>query len=230
MIQTELVDTELPRSLPYRVYLPPCASEAQGQLPTLYLLHGLARTDAHWDELEADEVAQGLVVAKQAPPFLIVMPWERLGLEYEQTIVEYLIPHIESEYGASPDRALRSIGGISRGAGWALRIGLRRPELFQAIGLHSPAVLVPDMFMLPGWIEAIPMERMPEIWIDVGDRDPLRLSLSDLTALFDEASVPYTLRSYPGEHIEAYWADHIEDYLRWYVSGWLDRELGDQPQ
>ncbi len=230
MIQGELVDRELPRSLPYRVYVPPCASEAQGQLPTLYLLHGLARTDAQWDELGADEVAQDLVVAEQAPPFLIVMPWERLGLEYDQTIVKYLIPHIESNYGASPDRALRSIGGISRGAGWALRIGLQHPELFQAIGLHSPAILVPDMFMLPSWIEAIPLEKMPEIWIDIGDRDPLRFSLPELTALFDEADVAYVLRSYPGEHIEAYWEDHVEDYLRWYVSGWLDRELGDQLQ
>ena len=75
VIQAELVDKELPRSLPYRVYLPPCASQAQGQLPTLYLLHGLARTDAQWDELNADEVAQRLVVSDMAFPFLIVMPW-----------------------------------------------------------------------------------------------------------------------------------------------------------
>jgi len=230
LIQAELIDPDLSRSLPYRVYLPPCAAEARGQLPALYLLHGLARTDAQWDELKADEVAQDLMAANRAPPFLIVMPWERLGLEYEQTIVEYLIPHIESEYGASPDRALRSIGGISRGAGWALRIGLQHPELFQAIGLHSPAILVPDIFMIPDWIEAIPTDEIPKIWIDIGDRDPLRFSLPELTALFDEADVPYILRSYPGEHIEAYWADHVEDYLRWYVSGWLNLERGDQLQ
>ena len=117
MIQAELVDPELPRSLPYRVYLPPCAEDFQGQLPAMYLLHGLARTDAQWDELEADEIALKMMVAEQAPPFIMVMPWERLGLEYGETIVDYLIPHIESEYGASPDRGLRSIGGISRGAG-----------------------------------------------------------------------------------------------------------------
>ncbi len=230
MIQAELVDPELPRSLPYRVYLPPCAAEVHGQLPTLYLLHGLARTDAQWDELNADEIALALMLAEQAPAFLLVMPWERLGLEYEETIVEYLIPHIESKYGASPDRALRSIGGISRGAGWALRIGLQHPELFQAIGLHSPAVLVPDAFDIPSWIEAIPAESMPDLWIDIGDRDPLRTSLPVLTALFDEADVPYSLQSYPGEHTDSYWADHVEDYLRWYVSGWLDLDLGDQPQ
>jgi enterochelin esterase-like enzyme len=230
MVQNELIDPDLPRGLPYRVYVPPCAAEEFGQLPSLYLLHGLARTDAQWDELEADKIAQNLVARDKAPPFLIVMPWERLGLDYEQTIVEFLIPHIESEYGASSDRALRSIGGISRGAGWALRIGMQHPELFQAIGLHSPAVLVPDMFALPGWIEAIPKEKTPEIWIDIGDRDPLRLSLPELTTLFDEAGLPYVRNSYPGEHIENYWTEHVEDYLRWYVAGWLDSELGDEPQ
>jgi len=230
MIQAELVDPELSRSLPYRVYLPPCAAEMQGQLPSLYLLHGLARTDSQWDELEADEIALNMMVAEQAPPFIMVMPWERLGLEYEETIVDYLIPHIESEYGASPDRALRSIGGISRGAGWALRIGMQHPELFQAIGLHSPAVLVPDEFLIPEWIEQIPVDNMPELWIDIGDRDPLRFSLPELTDLFDEADVPYVLQSYPGEHTESYWADHVEDYLHWYVSGWLDLEPGDQPR
>ena len=182
MIQAELVDPELSRSLPYRVYLPPCAAELHGQLPTLYLLHGLARTDSQWDGLEADEIALEMMVAEQAPPFIMVMPWERLGLEYEETIVDYLIPHIERQYGASPDPALRSIGGISRGAGWALRIGLQHPELFQAIGLHSPAVLVPDEFLIPEWLEQIPVESMPELWIDIGDRDPLRFSLPELTA------------------------------------------------
>ena len=230
MIQAELVDPELPRSLPYRVYIPPCAEYAHGMLPSLYLLHGVARTDAQWDEIGADEIAQELIVDGRAPPFLIVMPWERLGLEYEQTVVEFLIPHIESEYGASPDRELRSIGGISRGAGWALRIGLQHPELFTAVGLHSPAVLVPDIFMIPDWIEAIPEEAMPEIWIDIGDRDSLRFSLPELTGLFKEADVPYAYRSYPGEHIETYWADHVEAYVRWYVSGWLDLELGNPPQ
>lgn len=230
MIQAELVDPELPRSLPYRVYLPPCAAEHHGQLPSLYLLHGLARTDSQWDELEADEIALEMMVAEQAPPFMMVMPWERLGLEYEETIVDYLIPHIEREYGASPDPALRSIGGISRGAGWALRIGLQHPELFQAIGLHSPAVLVPDEFLIPEWLEQIPIESMPELWIDIGDRDPLRFSIPELTALFDEADVPYVLKSFPGEHTESYWFDHVADYLRWYVSGWLDLELGDQPR
>ena len=78
MIQAELVDKELPRSLPYRVYLPPCASQVRGQLPTLYLLHRFARTYAHWHALYADEFPQRTLFVDTAFPFLIQMPWVRL--------------------------------------------------------------------------------------------------------------------------------------------------------
>ncbi len=220
VVQSELIDPALPRSLPYRVFVPPCAAEQAGSLPALFLLHGLARTDSEWDDLGADELAQAWIASGLVPPFLIVMPWERLGLDFELAIVEHLIPHVEQVYGAIPERSQRAIGGISRGGGWALRIGLKHPELFGAIGLHSPAVLVPDLFDLREWIQPIAPADLPSIWIDIGERDPLRFKLVELTGLLDEQEVPYSLNSYPGEHIEAYWGTHLEEYLKWYVLGW----------
>lgn len=225
VVQSELTDPALPRSLPYRVYLPPCGAGRRGLLPALFLLHGLARTDSEWDELGADELAQAWITSGEVPPFLIVMPWERLGLDFESVIVEHLIPHVEQVYGASPDRSLRAIGGISRGGGWALRIGLKHSELFGAIGLHSPAVLVPDLFDLPSWIQPIAPSGLPSIWIDMGERDPQRFELVELTDLLDEQAVPYSLTRYPGEHTESYWAAHLESYLEWYVSGWQGPDL-----
>lgn len=217
MVVSELLDPDLPRSLPFRVYLPPCADQRRGQLPTLYLLHGLARSDSQWDELGADEVADRLIGLGLAEPFLMVMPWERLGLEYEPTIVDYLLPHIEREYGGSTDPWLRAIGGISRGAGWALRIGLAHADRFGAIGLHSPAVLVPDLYNLPGWLES---GTAPALWIDIGDRDPLRFSTQDLLDQLDELGVEYRFSSFAGEHSAQYWTQHLEEYLRWYVANW----------
>lgn len=217
MVETELVDPALPRSLPYRIYIPACAEQSQGQLPTLYLLHGLAYTDSQWDDLGVDERADLLIKLRVARPFLIVMPWERLGLDYEQTIVQYLLPHIEREYGGASEPELRAIGGISRGAGWAIRIGLGHGELFGAVGLHSPAVLAPDLFNLPRWIESGPV---PALWIDIGNRDPLRFSLADLTELLDELAIDYRFSSFAGEHAVSYWELHLEQYLRWYVSHW----------
>ncbi len=219
----ELVDPALPRSLPYRIYLPPCYQEIpSGELPALYALHGLQRTDSQWDDLGADEVAGQLIGSGAAPPYLIVMPWERLGLDFEDTIVSYLIPFVERTYGASAQPEHRAIGGISRGAGWALRIGLKHPELFAAIGLHSPAVLPPDMYELPRWMDAAPESPLPDLWIDIGERDTLRFSAIELTELLDDLGVSYHWEMLPGEHIASYWESNMERYMLWYVSEWED--------
>jgi len=221
IIVTELLDAALPRSLPYRIYLPPCYGRAGAAgYPTLYLLHGLERTDSQWDDLRADEVAGEMITGGDAPPFLLVMPWERKGLDFEAAVVDYLIPAVEREYSARPERSARAIAGISRGAGWALRIALNHPQVFAAAGLHSPAVLPPDLFTLPGLLESLAPSDLPALWIDIGDRDPLRASAEQLTALLDEAAVTYTWRLYPGRHTEAYWAAHMQVYLRWQVARW----------
>jgi enterochelin esterase-like enzyme len=217
IVHSELVDPALPRTLPFRIYIPPCADELRGDLPSLYLLHGLTFTDAQWDELGADEIAERLIASEQAPPFLMVMPWERRGLEFEATIVDYLVPYVEERYGASGDRELRAIGGISRGGGFALRIGMQNADLFGTIGLHSPAVLMPDMFNIPIWADSGPV---PRIWIDIGDRDSLRFTIVDLRELLDELEIDYEFTSYPGSHTSVYWSAHVEDYIDWYVSNW----------
>lgn len=214
---TELIDPALPRSLPYRIYLPPCSERWRGQMPAIYLLHGLAYTDSQWDDLGIDEMADRLIRLGVAEPFLIVMPWERLGLDFEPTIIDHLLPHIESEYGASGDPAKRAIGGISRGAGWALRIGLAYADQFSAIGLHSPAFQGADLVNLPGWLEAGPA---PALWIDIGERDPLRSSLMQLTEVLDALEVEYRFLMFTGEHAPGYWSQHLDEYLRWYVSNW----------
>jgi acetyl esterase/lipase len=80
--------------------------------------------------------------------------------------------------------------------------------------------LVPDLFDLPDWIRPIAPADLPSIWIDMGERDPQRFELLELADLLDELAVPYSLARFPGEHTEAYWAAHLEEYLKWYVLGW----------
>lgn len=221
MVQSELLDPALPRSIPYRIYLPPCYDAASGrEYPVLYLLHGLELTDSQWDDLGADEAATRLIASGAAPPFLMVMPWERKGLEYESALVDYLLPAMQREYRASQDRSARALAGISRGAGWALRIGLKRPQVFGAVGLHSPAVLAPDLYDLPGWLDRQPAGELPRLWIDIGDHDPLRFAAFELTGLMDVHGVEYAWRLYPGWHAAEYWSAHMPVYLRWHVAEW----------
>lgn len=217
IIMDTLEDSRLSRPMPYRIYLPPCYDHGiENGYPTIYLLHGLQRTDSQWDDLGVDEIAVELFSKRQLSQFLIVMPWERTGLELESAVVEVLLPHIEQTYNASPIREARAIGGISRGAGWALRIGLKHPELFRAIGLHSPAILSPDLFKIPEWVKLIPTGYQPLIWIDIGAKDTLLSPTLELKALLDELQVPYEWSLGTGYHEESYWLSHMPQYLLWY--------------
>jgi acetyl esterase/lipase len=90
------------------------------------------------------------------------------------------------------------------------------------VGLHSPAVLVPDLYNLPGLLAGLPHDSLPNLWIDIGDRDPLRVSALGLAALLDQQGVRYSWRLYPGWHAAEYWAAHMQVYLRWHVAQWQD--------
>ncbi len=161
-----------------------------------------------------------LLAAGEISPALIVMPWERTGIDLEQAIPQVLVPYIDTHYRTITSRSGRAIGGISRGGGWALRIGLLHPDLFASIGLHSPGVLAPDIFRIPDWAPAIPPSQAPRIWIDMGDHDTLRFDLAKLRGVLDESGILYQSHTYPGEHTPAYWTAHLESYLRWYDLGW----------
>ncbi len=226
----EIEDPALTRTIPYRIYLPPCyVQDPLSLYPTLYLLHGLASTDSQWDDLGIDEAATALIQAGVIPPMLIVMPWERRGLDYLTDIPDVLVPAIERQFAADPHRSARAIGGLSRGAGWALRIGLQRPEVFAAIGLHSPAVMTPDLYYIPDWLEALLPGLEPALWIDIGDRDPLRRPTEELREVLDLAGYRYEWRLDPGRHEPAYWNEHLETYLRWYAGQWDVTQLPASP-
>jgi enterochelin esterase-like enzyme len=217
----EIEDPALPRALPFRVYLPPCyGSDPKTRYSSLYLLHGLQYSDTQWDDLGVDESAETLITTGAAPPFLIIMPWHQTGIDPVTSTVDVLVPYIDSVYRTLSESSARAIGGLSRGGGIALRIGLHHPDLFSAIGLHSPANLYSRAY-IAAWVKDIPADALPDIWIDIGDKDTLLDSTQELIDLFDELSVLTSWHVYPGAHNAEYWSTHIETYLRWYSSRWM---------
>jgi len=209
------------RTLAYRLYLPPCFDpESEAPYPTLYLLHGLAQSEAEWDELGIDTVADRLILDGSAPPFVIVMPGERTGFDMLSVMTGTLLPHLEASFPTGGEPDLRAVGGLSRGGGWALRIGAQRTDLFGAIGLHSPAVLSPDLYLLPTWARQIPSGTTPRLWLDIGTDDTLLPAARELRAVLDQLHWPYVWVLNRGEHTTSYWSEHLAQYLRWYAEGW----------
>jgi enterochelin esterase-like enzyme len=210
----------------YLIYLPPCyAGESERRYPVLYLLHGQTYTADQWIRLGAVEVANRLIQAQEAPPFIIVFPDDHYwnlpaGPGFGQRLVDVLIPYIDEHYRTLQERPYRALGGLSRGGGWTLRLGLTQWQLFGSIGLHSPAIFSQDAALLQIWIADLPPAEWPRLWFDIGDRDKELAAARQLESLLSAAGVPHEFHLYSGDHSEAYWQRHVEEYLRWYVAAW----------
>jgi enterochelin esterase-like enzyme len=206
-------------SLFYDVYLPPCYEATSDAYPVIYLLHGQAFIEDQWDRLGADEAADALIAAGQAP-FIMVMPRGGANPYFGQGLVKDLIPYIEATYRIRADRAYRAIGGLSRGAGWAIYLGLSHPDLFSAIGAHSPAVQYIHAAEIDNLLDDLPPGQMPRLWLDIGDNDSLIANTEWFMEMLDERDIPYRFHLNPGKHAEAYWSAHVREYLEFYVEEW----------
>jgi enterochelin esterase-like enzyme len=210
----------------FRIYLPPCYDEKTDQrYPVLYLLHGQTYTDDQWIRLGAVQVIDTLIKSGASIPFIIVFPDDHYwnlppGPGFGQRLVEELVPYIDNNYRTLPDRGHRAIGGMSRGAGWALHLGLTRWDLFGTIGLHSLAVLQKDASQVTRWLEEIPPTQRPRVFMDIGDNDQELEMAQVVESEFNEAGLTHEWHLYSGAHTEEYWGAHVKEYMQWYAEGW----------
>lgn len=224
----EMESELLPDPLSYRVYLPPCYDEQiERRYPVLYLIHGQSYNDDQWERLGAGAVVDRLVLADELPPFIIVMPRDRVWKEPTEdnfgiAVAEELVPWIDDGYRTLPERKYRAVGGLSRGGAWALHLGLDYWELFGSMGAHSGFIFHTDTYVVNDWLDEIPPEKLPRIFMDAGDKD--RPSILQSAVWFEDLltkrSIPHEWHIYSGYHEEAYWEAHVEEYLRWYAQDW----------
>lgn len=226
--QFDLESEYLEFGLRFRVYTPPCYAESRQDYPVLYLLHGQSFTEDQWDRLGADEAADELIAAGEIAPFLIVMPFDLnnhrqpVRNHLDEALLNELLPWIDKNYRTLPERESRAIGGLSWGASWAIHFGLTHPELFGAFGGHSPPVFFEDAPFVRRWLDGIPAELMPRIWLDIGEGDQSAIleSAKSFEGLLNERDIPHEWWLFSGGHTEEYWSSHVEMYLRWYAAEW----------
>jgi enterochelin esterase-like enzyme len=212
----------------YRVYLPPCYEVETGRrYPVLYLIHGQNYNDDQWDRLGVDETANRLIAAGEIPPMIIVMPRDRNWSQpaddmFGKVLVEELIPWVDQNFRTLPEREARAIGGLSRGAAWAVHLGLSRWDLFGALAGHSLPVFWSDTAKIRGWLAEIPAGKLPRIYLDIGDRDRPQILASArwFENLLSEERIPHEWYLFTGYHEEAYWQRNLPRYLRWYTQNW----------
>lgn len=214
-------DPRLPHPMRVIVYTPPCYAQTSDRYPVLYLLHGLGYTEDQWPRLGIADTADTLIASGEIVPFIIVMPFNYGSAPpasdpFDDFLLDTLIPRIDADFLTQPERAFRAVGGLSRGGGWAIHLGVRHPAVFGVVGAHSPAIFHADGATMKMRLQQIPAELRPRFYIDIGDADQdLKAAQAFETAL-QELNVEHTWRLNIGAHTEDYWRSHVEDYLRWY--------------
>lgn len=239
-IVTETINsgvTALPITV--HIYLPPCYNAQAYEYPALYLIHGTAYEQGGFIQNGLPRLAELQMGVGTLPPFIIVMPgadmnagegskysWTNWGNgSYDDFFVNELIPFVDSKYSTWKSKEGRAIGGISRGGYWSVEIGFAHPDLFSAVGGHSPStgtmlVNMPAGFTMIQTAKSIEDLRTMRIWLDAGDGDWARIDAKNLSEELDQNGVSNTLTFGQGIHEDAYWISRFNDYLGFYAQDW----------
>jgi enterochelin esterase-like enzyme len=206
-----------------RIYVPPGFERAEpGSVPLLLLLHGGAADETQWIDVGIASAADCLIAAGEIEPLMIVtvdgtrVEDQTHGRQppMERFVADEILPYLHAGYPNLGGRATTSIGGISRGGAWALRIAADRPELFSAVGGHSPTTSITN-----DQLRSLATHQI-RLWLDVGNRDRLQPRVQRLAASIRSVGYGVMSMGWDGGHDRRYWSLHVEDYLRFYGRAW----------
>ena len=157
---------------------------------------------------------------------------------YGDYLLGEVIPYVEAHYPVRRDRAGCAIGGISMGGAGAAVHAFRAPERFSALGIHSPALFSgPPENGGPPWIFGVERETFeardpislartlspetaPRIFLDTGNRDPMRAEVERLHRALAERGIPHVYEVPAGGHDKTYWEPRMRRYLAFYGRAW----------
>jgi len=138
------------------VYLPPSyAGDQARRFPVVYLLHGYGGQETTFTERLANlpesgdrlDAAQGFSSAIYVMPSAYTLHKGSMYSDsvttgnWEKFIAEDLVAYIDGHYRTLPTRMSRGLAGHSMGGYGALKIGMKRPELFGSLYLMSSCCL-----------------------------------------------------------------------------------------
>ncbi|WP_116127563.1 alpha/beta hydrolase-fold protein [Lewinella sp. IMCC34183] len=213
------------------VYTPP-GYDANTDYPVLYLLHGIGGDEKEWLNGGHPEVILDNLYAEEAiEPMIVVMPNGRamkddraVGnvfapdkvqafADFEQDLLQDLIPFIEDRYPVLTDREHRAIAGLSMGGGQSLNFGLQNLDRFAWVGGFSsapntklPEELVPDPEKA--------REELKLLWISCGDQDGLITFSRRLHDYLYRNDVPHVYYVEPGGHDFKVWKNGLYMFSR----------------
>jgi S-formylglutathione hydrolase FrmB len=226
-LESELVG----RSLEHVVVTPKGGGEGR---PLLVLLHGYGSEPASYLRRSwFDALAE---FGNRAPDLLLVnggdsFYHDRADGRWGSYVLDEVIPAAVRKLDADGSRI--AIGGISMGGFGALDIALANPDAFCAVGGHSAALWRSAAEAPVGTFDnaqdfsrndvlALARSRLrpfgrARIWIDVGTSDSFYSADAELARTLGLQDQSITFNSWPGDHSDSYWDEHVVGYMRFYA-------------
>jgi enterochelin esterase-like enzyme len=227
--QIKIDSKAMGETLTFTIYLPPCYNAKKtGGYPIIYLFHGQSQNDTYWPSLGITQAADREIQGG-SPAFIMVFPYEvhnwdpPAGSKFGEAFMEDLVPYVESHYAVCLVRSCQAIGGLSRGAGWAMHIGLTNFDKFGAIGAHSIGYFPGDAYRIDALLKSHSAADFPRIYMDRGEDDYLKLSIDQFEQHLTAAGVAHEFHISPGKHETAYWQSQVQNYLDWYIEGFTNQ-------
>ena len=175
------------------VYTPPDYNKnIKKHYPVLYLQHGGGEDETGWSRQgKAILILDNLIANEKAVPMIIVMdngswqwpanvpqpkpgerqsgPWPPMGWadNFMKTLLDDIIPMIDSNYRTLADQKHRAIAGLSMGGMQTRYITLAHPEIFSHVGIFSGgSITVEDLNNNPAFKEKVKL-----VFVSFGSRE-----------------------------------------------------------
>lgn len=222
----------------YFVYTPPGYDpRAHKKYPVLYLLHGYSDDARGWIAVgRANVILDNLIAAGKVKPMIVVMtlgygaPEIVVGPRanfaddalrqknfdlFTQSLLQEVIPQVQSAYRASDKREDRAIAGLSMGGAESLLTGLNHIDTFAWVGSFSAGGLGTDFAHAFPSLDAKNAGRLRLLWVACGTNDryvgktPLIVANRELVAWLHSKSIPVTFVQTPGMHEWPVWRNNL---------------------
>jgi enterochelin esterase-like enzyme len=175
------------------VYTPPdYDKDIMKRYPVLYLQHGGGEDETGWpNQGKTNLIMDNLIAEGKAKPFIIVMdngtwrwpenvprpkpgerpsgPWPPKGWAdgFMKTLLEDIIPMIDTNYRTLADQSHRAMAGLSMGGMQTRVITLAHPDMFSYVGIFSGgSISMDDVNNAPGFKEKIKL-----VFVSYGSRE-----------------------------------------------------------
>ncbi len=222
------------------VYTPYGYADSRTKYPVLYLLHGAGGDEDAWSTMgRACQILDNLIEKGLAKPMICVMPngnptqvaartlmipekqadpndpaMGMMGNLYPKSIVEDIVPFIESKYRVDAKPRSRAIAGLSMGGAHTITTSLMYPGFFQYIcplsmglmGQQGEDNTVNDQF------KALKKAGYKLYFLACGDSDFLYESAKSLDQTLTDNGLKHTFFVTPGGHTWSNWRIYLNTF------------------